>query len=85
VTRMRRNPSSGINAKDADIILKFLLYYSQRAAEEESGERGGPYAPASEPVPSPQPPPSASEPANPKAPEGSMTEPATTPSDGGLP
>jgi len=27
VARMRRNPSSGINEKDAEIIMRFLLYY----------------------------------------------------------
>ncbi len=29
VTRMRRNPTSGINRKDAEIILRFLLFYTQ--------------------------------------------------------
>ena len=86
VTRMRRNPSSGINQKDADVILKFLLYYNQRGSEE--GGRSGmddSSAPASEPALSPAQPPTASEAVNPKAPENSMTESATTPSDGGLP
>jgi hypothetical protein len=44
VTRMRRNPSSGINPKDADIILSFLLYYTKelQAAGRESGASAEP-------------------------------------------
>jgi hypothetical protein len=37
VTRMRRNPSSGINPKDADIILSFLLYYTRELQAEGRG------------------------------------------------
>ena len=84
VTRMRRNPSSGINHKDADIILKFLLYYTQRVMEEEEG-RGTMELPSAPPDSPAAPPPSATEPVNPNAPEGSMTAPATTPSEGGNP
>lgn len=29
VTRMRRNPGSGINAHNADAILRFLLFYTE--------------------------------------------------------
>ena len=45
VTRMRRNPSSGINATNADIILRFLLYYMH---ERDSAEQGA-AEPESEP------------------------------------
>jgi hypothetical protein len=87
VTRMRRNQSSGINAKDAEIILKFLLYYSQRVAAEEEGKSfpTEPTVVASPPTPAP----AVLQPAAPAdAPavlEGSMTEPAREPIDGGNP
>jgi hypothetical protein len=43
VTRMRRNPSSGINTKDAEIILRFLLYYMhQRAAADDEPQEATP-------------------------------------------
>jgi hypothetical protein len=29
VTRMRRTPGSGINERDAKVILRFLLYYTE--------------------------------------------------------
>jgi hypothetical protein len=29
VTRMRRTPGSGINAQDAQVILRFLIYYTE--------------------------------------------------------
>jgi hypothetical protein len=84
VTRMRRNQSSGINAKDAEIILKFLLYYTEQVTAEEDGAKSSP---------PPQPtviasPPSAPEstappPAAPAVLEGPMTEPAREPIDGG--
>jgi hypothetical protein len=54
VTRMRRNPSSGINAKDAQIILRFLLYYTEQLAAEEA-EEDGTYVPPSTPPEQPQP------------------------------
>ena len=88
VTRMRRNPSSGINQKDAEIILRFLLYYTKQVALEEDG--------ASEP-PEPPPPPSLTSDTEPAAPvpapeanansggsDGSMTPPANEAPDGGL-
>jgi hypothetical protein len=34
VTRMRRNPTSGINEKNAQIILRFLLYYMHQRAQD---------------------------------------------------
>lgn len=37
VTRMRRNQSSGINPKEAEIILSFLLYYTKQQAPSEAG------------------------------------------------
>jgi hypothetical protein len=88
VTRMRRNPSSGINAKDADIILRFLLYYTQQVTAEEEG--APPAAPEPRVVSSPPPPPSlepaAPQPADhPAVLEGPMTEPAREPIDGGNP
>ena len=39
VTRMRRTPGSGINERDAQVILKFLLFYS--AEERADGEGQG--------------------------------------------
>lgn len=38
VTRMRRNPSSGINRDDAARILNFLLYYTARLPDPASDE-----------------------------------------------
>jgi hypothetical protein len=38
VTRMRRNPSSGINRQDADLILEFLLFYTARTQQQEQAE-----------------------------------------------
>ncbi|HMI91539.1 MAG TPA: hypothetical protein VK509_09265 [Polyangiales bacterium] len=35
VTRMRRNPSSGINRDDAALILDFLLFYTARTQQQE--------------------------------------------------
>jgi hypothetical protein len=94
VTRMRRNQSSGINAKDAQIILRFLLYYTQQVTAEEDGVP--PDAPAPRVISSPPPPPPPSlDPAapHPAAPasddpavlEGPMTEPAREHIDGGNP
>jgi hypothetical protein len=36
VTRMRRNPTSGINRKDAEIILQFLLFYTDARVQHRS-------------------------------------------------
>lgn len=101
VTRMRRNPSSGINPKDAETILRFLLYYTDRLREEDEGgsvsaPAPAPVAPAAPAAPaapvevpvSPSPTvvvPESPAPPNPAAPESSMTEPASKPSDGGTP
>lgn len=49
VTRMRRNQSSGINAKDAEIILRFLLYYTKQVTAEEEGTAPPPTVVASPP------------------------------------
>jgi hypothetical protein len=89
VTRMRRNQSSGINAKDAEIILKFLLYYTKEVAAEEEGVP--PSAPAPSVVASPpsvvpvEPQPAAGPADDPAMLEGPMTEPAREPIDGGKP
>jgi hypothetical protein len=37
VARMRLNPASGINAKNGEIILRFLLYYMHQRAKERGG------------------------------------------------
>lgn len=88
---MRRNPSSGINAKDAEIILKFLLYYTQRVAAEEEGTWSAP-EPSVVASPPPLPldgpaesQPAASAPDHPAVLEGPMTVPAREPVDGGKP
>jgi hypothetical protein len=41
VARMRLNPASGINAKNGDIIIRFLVYYMQQrqAAERQAEEQ----------------------------------------------
>lgn len=85
VTRMRRNQSSGINAKDAEIILRFLLYYTKQVVAEEEGP--GSLAPPPTVVASP---PSATAPAVEAAPpaddpevlEGPMNDRAREPNAG---
>jgi hypothetical protein len=47
VARMRLNPSSGINAKDGQIILRFLLYYMHQRAQERGDSNSEP-TPAAE-------------------------------------
>jgi hypothetical protein len=90
VTRMRRNPSSGINAKDAETILRFLLYYTQQVAAEEEGTSSAPEPSvvASPPPLAPEEPaarqPAAPAPGNPAVLEGPMTEPARESIDGGM-
>lgn len=51
VARMRRQPGSGINHANADIILKFLLYYTAQVRHEEAGGDPADF-PASAPRPS---------------------------------
>ncbi len=78
VARMRRQPGSGIDENNGELILKFLLYYHRPPAQDDEQ----PEAPAEsepsafpaqgrEPAPEPQPelPPSEPEPAPPVAPE----------------
>jgi hypothetical protein len=67
VARMRRNPSSGINEKNAGIIIRFLLYYmhQQDKAEGELDE------PSTEPADAPVRPASAPSSATSGALEGS--------------
>jgi hypothetical protein len=48
VTRMRRQPGSGINSSNADIILRFLLYYHREPGSEPAPV---PQAPAPPPAP----------------------------------
>jgi hypothetical protein len=36
VARMRRTPSSGINRQDAQVILRFLLYYTELEKREQA-------------------------------------------------
>jgi hypothetical protein len=49
VARMRLNPSSGINAKDGEIILHFLLYYMHQQ-DQERHERDEPVEGEADPV-----------------------------------
>lgn len=69
VTRMRRQPGSGINSSNADIILRFLLYYHRE--------------PESEPAPAPQepapPPPAMVRPTDPPAVEAAPPPPPPAP------
>lgn len=39
VQRMRLNPASGINAKNGEIILRFLLYYMHQRQKERGGNK----------------------------------------------
>jgi hypothetical protein len=86
VTRMRRNATSGINAKDAEIILKFLLYYTQQITAEDEGRQFPPPAPdIDEPSQTLDEEQAAPASANPAVLEGPMTDPAREPIDGGNP
>lgn len=69
VTRMRRQPGSGINADNADIILRFLLYYHREPDSEP--------APAAETAPPP--PPTIVRPTDPPANEPIAPPPAPEP------
>jgi hypothetical protein len=57
VTRMRRQPASGITPEDQEVILRFLHYYSaeQRRVRAEKAASGAP-APSPPPSSSPAPP-----------------------------
>jgi hypothetical protein len=68
VARMRRQPGSGIDHANADLILKFLLYYHRPPGATESGESEQPSAledraPSTEPQPERPAAPSAAPPA----------------------
>lgn len=81
VQRMRLNPASGINAKNGEIILKFLLYYmEQREAEQRAKNPDVEDAPAPEPsssiAPDAEPAPDAHAPQPAAAPESAPTPPA---------
>ena len=71
VARMRLNSASGINAKDGETILRFLLYYMHQREQEQrdrdSEEQGASAAP--------EPPPSAAS-ANPENAAPALGEPA---------
>jgi hypothetical protein len=54
VARMRRQPGSGINHGNADIILKFLLYYHRPDRDEPAPAKPEPPEPAPE-APPPEP------------------------------
>lgn len=71
VTRMRRNPSSGINPKDADIILSFLLYYTKelQAGGSTSGAAPEPPAPSAMDAPRVMPVPDLNMPASEPSPD----------------
>ena len=45
---MRLNPASGINAKDGQIILRFLLYYMHQREDEQRGDEDSESAPDAE-------------------------------------
>lgn len=53
VARMRLNPASGINAKNGEVIIRFLQYYTHQR-EEERREREGEAEPEPEPAPAAQ-------------------------------
>jgi len=81
VERMRLNPSSGINAKNGQVILRFLLYYmQQRQAEEQQGE-----ASVAKPEildnPETQPPAASNKQASPPAASAQPASPEAEPSD----
>ena len=42
VARMRLNPASGINAKDGEVIIRFLQYYTHQREEERREREGEP-------------------------------------------
>jgi hypothetical protein len=79
VTRMRRNPSSGINKQDAALILNFLLFYT---AEVEKAEQVADEPPELDPEQSPVTPPTAHESVAPNA-DAPVPAPAPQPREDG--
>jgi hypothetical protein len=69
---MRRNPSSGINEKDGEVILRFLLYYMHQVDQDDRQRDGtqpgeSEVTPEGEPNPAPNAKPA--EPAEPAPPQ----------------
>jgi hypothetical protein len=92
VTRMRRQPGSGIDHSNADLILKFLLFYHRAPADESEAEPAGATEPGAEPgaaeaaEPALQPEQAAPEPPQPEPPPSPPVPPEgehTSPSAGG--
>jgi hypothetical protein len=56
LARMRRQPGSGINSADAELILEFLTYYTTEMRGHSAETAGGAEsaAPSTEPAPSPE-------------------------------
>jgi hypothetical protein len=73
VTRMRRQPTSGINREDAKTILRFLLYYARELKRRDENSAQPPtQAPPAEAAPS-------SALSVPSAPKGAPSEPRPVP------
>lgn len=79
VARMRLNPASGINAKNGEVIIRFLQYYTHQRQEERRERDGEPEPDSESPSPAPA---SAEQPsaANPPSDQGGQAIPvAPTP------
>jgi hypothetical protein len=85
VARMRRQPGSGIDHSNADIILKFLLYYHRPDRDEPEPAPAEPREPPPEPPPQPSfaPPPPEPE-APPDDPQPALPPAAPEPPEGVL-
>ncbi|MBL8613533.1 MAG: hypothetical protein JNL38_39710 [Myxococcales bacterium] len=84
VTRMRRQPASGISAEDQTAILRFLHHHSEELRQKKGKPPeppAAPSSPASAPAPSPSPPPLTM----PLAPPPSATAPAPAPASSTTP
>jgi hypothetical protein len=65
VTRMRRQPTSGINSEDAEAILRFLLFYTREqvaAAQADHGDTSTVVTPPPAAAPNPIEAPSSAQP-----------------------
>jgi hypothetical protein len=64
VARMRLNSASGINAKNGEVIIRFLQYYTHQREEERREREGEPESESTSPAPkqaaTPEPPSAAS-------------------------
>jgi hypothetical protein len=83
VTRMRRQPGSGINADNADIILRFLLYYHREPDSEPAPDSNAPLPPPPAPAMVLPTDPPANEPAPPPPPAPEPPAPTSTSEDDG--